>query len=507
MPNPTRRRIRLLAALLWPLLHAGCGDGSGKYPTTEGGSPDGGIDAYLADDRNGQEPPSVLGVTLGTWHDDLDGLLARRTIRVLITYSKTHYFLDGLTPRGITADNLKEFSRYLHRELGLKRGTVTLLPIPVARDQMLPYLAEGLGDLAIGNLTVTPEREALADFSVPTIENVSEVVVTGPAAPQLERLEDLAGQRVFVRRSSSFRESLERLNARLGAQNLETVTILPANENLQTEDILELVSAGAVGITVADSHLAEFWRSIFTGLTVREDLTLTRGRAIGWAIRKDAVGLKPLVDGFVEKHRKGTLVGNMLFERYLKDDEYIRNAAASAERQRLAELSDLFQRYSSRYDFDWLMTAAQAYQESRLIQTKRSPSGAVGVMQILPRTARSPAVGIPDIERVEANVHAGHKYLRHLIDRYFSDPEIDPFNRSLFGFAAYNAGPTRINRIRRLAAGRGLDPNVWFGNVELLVAEQVGREPVQYVRNILKYYTVYSLLRNSGELPRPARAD
>jgi len=246
--------------------------------------------------------------------------------------------------------------------------------------------------------------------------------------------------------------------------------------------------------------LKKFWRSVFTGLTVREDLTRTRGRAIGWAIRKDAAGLKPLVDGFVRKHRKGPLVGNLLFQRYLENDDYIRNAAASAERQRLAELAGLFQRYSSRYDFDWLMTAAQAYQESRLIQTKRSPSGAIGVMQILPRTARSPAVGIPDVEQVEANIHAGHKYLRHLIDEYFSDAGIDEFNRSLFGFAAYNAGPTRINRIRRIAARRGLDPNVWFGNVELLVAEQVGREPVQYVRNILKYYTVYSLLRNSGEL-------
>lgn len=506
MSTLKRRSGWILISLSW-LLQAGCGDASSSEKAAGERSPHDALDAHMADKGGGNQPPSVLGVALEPLHDDLDGLLARRTIRVLITYSRTHYFLDGLTPRGITADNLKEFSRYLHRKLGLKRGTVTLLPIPVARDQMLPYLAEGLGDLAIGNLTITPERQKLADFSVPALENVSELVVTGPGAPTLERLEDLAGKAVFVRRSSSFRESLESLNVELEAQNLPDVEILAANENLQTEDILELVNTGAVGITVADSHLAEFWDSVFTELTVREDLTLTEGRAIGWAIRKDAVGLKPLVDGFVRKHRKGTLVGNVLFQRYLKDDGYIRNAAASAERRRLSALADLFQRYSSRYEFDWLMTAAQAYQESRLIQSTRSPSGAVGVMQILPRTARSPAVAIPNVEELDANIHAGHKYLRYLIDKYFSNPAIDDFNRTLFGFAAYNAGPTRINRIRRMATKRGLDPNVWFANVEMLVAEQIGREPVQYVRNILKYYTVYSLLRNTETLSRHERAD
>jgi membrane-bound lytic murein transglycosylase MltF len=230
-------------------------------------------------------------------------------------------------------------------------------------------------------------------------------------------------------------------------------------------------------------------------------------RNIGWAIRQDAEGLKPLVDRFVSENRKGTLLGNILFKRYLQDNDYVNNAAASQDRQRLVALSELFQKYSSEYTFDWLLIAAQAYQESRLIQTTRSPAGAIGVMQILPRTARSSAVGIDNVEELEANIHAGHKYLRHIIDEYFSDPGINEFNRELFAFAAYNAGPTRISRLRRQTQGRGLDPNVWFGNVEILVAEQVGRETVQYVRNILKYYTTYSLLRDQAVLTSLSTSD
>ncbi len=485
-----------------------CGQGTSEQPTQSTHSHNGSngaasadpLAAYVANGNAGSTEPDLLGTRLEPFFGDFESLKERKIIRVLVTYSQTHYFLDGLTVRGITAESLAEFGKFLRRHLDLDAGALTLLPVPVARDQMIDFLDQGLADMAIGNLTITPERLALADFSVPTLTGVSEVLVTGPNAPELVSLDDLAGQRVFVRASSSFRESLDALNERFSAAGRPPVEIVPANENLQTEDILELANAGVVDITVADSHVAAFWSGVLTNTRVRDDLPISSGRSIGWAIRKDARGLKPLADVFVRRNRKGTLLGNILFKRYLQDRSYVENAAASEERQRLLDLAELFQRYSSRYAFDWLMVAAQAYQESRLIHDTRSPAGAVGVMQILPRTARSPVVGIDNIEDLEANIHAGHKYLRHLIDHYFADPEIDELNRTLFAFAAYNAGPSRVNRIRRSAARRGLDPNLWFGNVERLVAEQVGREPVQYVRNILKYYTTYSLLRERHAL-------
>jgi membrane-bound lytic murein transglycosylase MltF len=196
-------------------------------------------------------------------------------------------------------------------------------------------------------------------------------------------------------------------------------------------------------------------------------------------------------------------MGNILHKRYLRSTDWVENAYGPLDVERFKGLSQLFEKYASTYDFDWLMIAAQAYQESRLDHSQVSPAGAVGVMQLLPSTARS--VGIEDIEDLESNIHAGVKYLRLLRDRYFDDAELDPVNRGLFAFAAYNAGPTRISRLRREAAELGLDPNVWFDNVEVIVAREVGREPVQYVSNIYKYYVAYRLIADKLALGEQAR--
>jgi membrane-bound lytic murein transglycosylase MltF len=169
----------------------------------------------------------------------------------------------------------------------------------------------------------------------------------------------------------------------------------------------------------------------------------------------------------------------------------VRNALAGDDRARFERFVGLFQNYGERYDFDHLMLTALAYQESRLDQSVRSAAGAVGVMQILPATAADPNVGIPDIDDVESNIHAGTKYLRFLRDRYFSDSEIDPINQTLLSFAAYNAGPAKVRRLRAEAEAAGLDPNAWFGNVEVVAARRIGRETVQYVSNIAKYYVAY----------------
>ncbi len=116
------------------------------------------------------------------------------------------------------------------------------------------------------------------------------------------------------------------------------------------------------------------------------------------------------------------------------------------------------------------------------------------MMQILPSTAKDKNVGIPEIDKIEPNIHAGTKYLRFVADRYFSDPGIEPFNQMLLSFAAYNAGPARISELRREAEKMNLDPNVWFKNVEVVAAKRIGRETVQYVSNIFKYYVAYHLI-------------
>jgi len=146
------------------------------------------------------------------------------------------------------------------------------------------------------------------------------------------------------------------------------------------------------------------------------------------------------------------------------------------------------------YDFDWLLLAALAYQESTIDQSKRSHVGAIGVMQILPTTASDKNVDIPDIEEIEANIHAGTKYLRFMMNRYFTDPSIDRLNRALLTFASYNAGPARVSKLRKEAKAMNLDPNIWFRNVEIVAAKRIGRETVQYVNNIFKYYIAYTFI-------------
>ncbi len=153
----------------------------------------------------------------------------------------------------------------------------------------------------------------------------------------------------------------------------------------------------------------------------------------------------------------------------------------------------LFKKYGKKYGFAWHMIAAQAYQESGLNQKKKSPSGAVGVMQILPKTARDKNIGIHNVYKLENNIHAGVKYLHFLRENFFNDPRISPLDQVFFSWAAYNAGPNKTNKLRRIAKKRGLNPNRWFYNVEQIASEKIGRETVEYVSNITKYYAACRL--------------
>ena len=212
------------------------------------------------------------------------------------------------------------------------------------------------------------------------------------------------------------------------------------------------------------------------------------------------------MNAFVTKNKMGTLAGNVLVNKYLKTTKWVKNARSDEDRRRFEAMVGLFRKYSARYDFDHLLMAAQGYQESGLDQDKRSHVGAIGVMQVMPATARDKAVGIPDIERLESNIHAGIKYNRWVADNFYKEPGITPLNSQLFAFASYNAGPGRVAGLRREAKAQGLDPDVWFNNVELVAAKRIGRETVTYVGNIYKYYLAYQMMAQGGEARSAARA-
>jgi len=439
------------------------------------------------------------------WLGDLDGMMERRLVRMLVIYNKTNYFFDNAQQRGLTYDMGMELEKWLNRDNKDRTRPIRVVFIPTSRDRLLTDLVEGRGDIAAAGLAITPERQQLVTFTVPFGDDVSEMLITSAEAAVPATIEDLSGRSVYVRRSSSYYSSLEALNARLKLAGKPPVIIEIADENLEDEDILEMVHAGLVDTTVVDSYLARFWEQVFPNLRLHPELVLRSNSQIAWAIRKDAPKLKATLDPFVAKNQAGTAMGNMILRKYLQTTKWARNATAAAEMKRFDELSKYFKKYATQYQFEWLLLVAQGYQESGLDQNIRSPVGAVGVMQVMPTTANDKNVKIPDIHLVEPNIHAGAKYMRFLVDQYFDEPGIDMVNRHLFAFAAYNGGPNRIARLRREAAAQGLDADKWFNNVELLAAKQIGRETVQYVSNIYKYYVAYKLVIDRAEQRNAAK--
>ena len=431
------------------------------------------------------------------WTGDLDGMVERRIVRVLVVPSKTLYFQDGGTERGTSYDMFQVVERELNARLARDkrfrgRPRVKFFYVPVHRDQILQDLAEGKGDIAAANLTVTPARARVVDFAAPNITGVRELLLTGPASPPVANVDDLSGKEVFVRKSSSYFESLAALNRRFAAAGKPQVRLKEAPEQLEDEDLIEMLNAGLVSALVVDKHKADLWKRVFPRVKVREDVVLREGGEVAWAIRKGSPRLKAFLDEMATASGRVATERAVILARYLKTLDYVKNSASEAERRKFATLTEHFRKYGQRYDVDWLLMAAQGYQESGLDQAKRSSAGAIGVMQVMPATGRELKVG--DITQAEPNIHAGVKYMRYMIDQYFGREPMSPLDKVLFAFAAYNAGPARVAQLRKEAQRRGLDPNVWFSNVEYVAAEKVGQQPVTYVANIYKYYVAYTLV-------------
>ena len=435
---------------------------------------------------------------------DLPKISKSRSLRVLVTYSKTNFFIVAGTARGFEYELLEEYEKFLNKGIKKKTKQIRLVYIPMPFDKLLAALREGRGDVVAAGLTITPERQKQVDFSDPYIPNVSEVVVLNKKVGDLNSINDLGGRTVYVRGGSSYVTHLKALSQKLVQAGQKPITVKEADGILTTEDILEMVNAGVVDISVCDHHIAEIWADLLPNIVARKDLAINSGGRIAWAVRKNNPKLKASLNAFTKTVKKGSLLGNILFKRYYQNAKWIKNPTSPEERKKLETFIELFEKYSERYGFDWLAVAAQGYQESGLDQSKRSHAGAIGVMQLLPSTAADKSVNIKNIKIAEHNIHAGVKYLNFLRNRYFNDPKIEPSARVDFAWAAYNAGPARINSMRQRAAKRGFNPNKWFGHVETVTAELVGREPVDYVANINKYYISYKLLYETAKARQKA---
>ncbi len=454
--------------------------------------------ATPADKAVPQSADSGLPLTFARQTGDLDAMVKRGSIRALVLYSRSGFFYVDGKPEGIYYQALQYFEQFVNQKLHARQH-VQVTFIPVRPDQLEAALTEGVGDLIAYGLVVTPEREQQVAFSIPIQTNVKQIVVTRKDFGPLSSLEQLGGKKVFVNPLTTYYDNLEKVNESLRKQGKPEILIEKADKSLVDEDLLEMVNAGILPATVTLDERANLWASVFPGITVQPKLVVGTEGDLAFAMRKNNPQLKQLLDEFVKTHAMGTSFGNTLWRRYLQSNQWVKNPTTAAEMKKFGDTVAFFKEYAGQYGFDYLMIVAQGYQESMLNQSARSPGGAVGIMQVKPSTAAAPPISIPDVMTAENNIHAGVKVLKTIADQYFSDPKIDPVNRLLFTFAAYNAGPNLIAELRKEAPSRGLDPDEWFGNVELMVEQRVGPVTVQYVSNIYKYYVAYKLVVEQGQ--------
>ena len=458
------------------------------------------------------EPPAVpkkphaLPMVAREFKGDFDAMVEARRIRVLVPYSRTLYFNDKGRERGITADFVRDFERYINQKYQKQLGKrpITVVIRPTTRDKLLTSVADGLGDIAAGTLTATDERRKIVDFFIPSDQmSVSEVVLTGPKSPAINSADDLAGKTVHVRKSSSFYESLVAFNDRFKKEGKPAVTLVLVPDALEDEDMMEMLNAGVLQAIDDDDVLAKMWAQVLPKIKINEGAVVRSGGQWGWVIRKDSPRLREILgETYLNAVKKVNPIAARLAQ-YYKRIKQLKDPTGSEEYKRFETTLGLFRKYGEQYGFDPLMLAAQGYQESQLNQEAKSQVGAVGIMQLMPATGAELKVG--DIKLAESNVHAGTKYMDILMSKYFRDAKFSEVDRSFFAFASYNAGPGKIARMRKEAEKRGLDPDVWLNNVELVTAEKIGIETTTYVRNIFKYYVAYKLMLDIQDAQRKAR--
>jgi membrane-bound lytic murein transglycosylase MltF len=459
----------------------------------------------LKDNKSANSDRHELQVGTRQWKGDFDGMKKRRIIRALVPYSKTFYYVEKGRQRGISYEIFQALETDLNRKVKSKNKNIKMhvIYLPVGRDEIISRLVDGWGDVVFADLTITPERQKVADFSEPMYSGIKEIVVTGPGAPQIASLDNLSGKEIFIRKNTSYYEHVQDLNRKLAAAGKAPVKVREAPEELEAEDILEMVNSGLISATVVDRYKAVMWARVFKNLELHNDVMLHDSADNAFMIRKGSPQLKAMLDDFVKRYGQETNFGKSIVNRYVKDPKFVKSALGDDERKRFGATLDLFRKYGDQYDVDYLLMMAQGFQESGLDQNAKSAVGAVGVMQIMPATGKDLKVG--DITKLEPNIHGGVKYVRFMIDEFYKDEPMTQLNKGLFAFASYNAGPGRVAQLRREAAKRGLDPNRWFNNVELVAADRIGSETVNYVSNIYKYYTAYKLLVAQDEERRKAR--
>jgi membrane-bound lytic murein transglycosylase MltF len=438
------------------------------------------------------------------WHGDLDGIAKRRILRVLVAPNKLGFYFDGSEIHGAMYEFCREFERFLNQRLHTGNLAIHLNFIPTGRDNLLPKLADGYGDLVATMMVTSSQPQYAVDFTNPLYDDAKAVIVSGPGE-QLARLEDLSAREVYYFTNTTSYENLRRLSEDLQRAGKPPIRLTPAAPDLRTEDLLEMVNAGLAPMTVAEDKVAQYWAKVLPNLKIHSQIVVAAS-PLAWAVQQNTPQLKSVVNEFIRDHKIGTVYGNTVTDKYLSRIPWVKDAIAGEDLAHFRDMVSLFHTYGEKYHFPYLLLAAQAYQESGLNQRLRSKAGAVGVMQIKPSTAAADPIDITGIEKTDRNIEAGAKYLRYMVSHYYANEPMDEITKGLFALASYNAGPDRIEKLRAQAAAEGYDPNRWFNNVEFVAAREIGAETPNYVGNVYKYYLAYKMTTEQDARRRASRS-
>ncbi|MFO6422549.1 transglycosylase SLT domain-containing protein [Motilimonas sp. KMU-193] len=425
-----------------------------------------------------------------TFTGDLTEIKQRRVLRALVSYNKTDFFIRKGTILGLQTELLQQLENQLNQGIKKEIDKTKIKFIPVPFEQLIPALNEGKGDFIAAFLSNTSDRQKQISFVDSLLTQVNEVLVTNKSIAPINRLEQLAGLTIHVLQHSSYTEHLNTINRILAKQDLPAIKIIEANRYLTSEDLIEMLAGDMIQAVVVDDYKAKLWTQVFPELMIHTEQPISVNNHIGWATRQNNPELNQFLSQFVSKHaQQGTLLGNTLFNRYYKDIKWAKAAPA------MPDLSDpiylAFQQAAETNQLDVIALIAQAYQESKFNNTLVSHRGAVGIMQVLPSTAKE--MQVKDYRSLEGNIRAAARYMHWIDKHYLADKNLTPDNHQAMLWAAYNAGPNKLNKMLKRAQEMGLDDTVWFGQVEIAAALETGRETVQYVANNYKYYLAYKL--------------
>lgn len=418
---------------------------------------------------------------------DLAEIRHSGVLRVLVNQSRNSSGEIKGEAIGVENVRLRAFERYLNRD-GSKRP-IRLKLIPRAKDQLLAALQRGDGDLVAPGELLEASGMRQVGRSRAVVADVPLVLVTRQGANRLQRLEQLSGRSVALPAGSAAGLALNALNRQLIGSGKAPVAIEWVDPTLAVEDVLEMVQAGIFPATAVEQTIAERWARVMPKLRVENRLRLAEPSDMHWFMRKEASMLLATADRFLQGY-KAPANQDAAFERAYRRLYRVQQPLDRTGRQRLEKVRPTLQRHARQQDFDWLNLAALAFKESTLDPAARGASGATGLMQVTPATAR--AMGVKDFAQLDGNVLASARYLANIRRSFFSSPRLNERERMAFVLAGYNLGPQRVQSMRAEARRRGLNPDQWFFQVERIAMETMGMGVVSYVNSVNKYYLAYS---------------